>query len=265
MWQANFEGVVMLTTSYKINSEKVNFGSLFKLEHFLLSISQKHSNLIIIDPGKQSIVHYEKLEEDSLIFFNQYTKTLYKQTQNNIYKAGILPISDYFQKLLLGDTNETVNFVLNNQELHNLNTLQPLCVQVFYENREVAPDLFEQFCTVIRALEENMNLPDVKVKKEDLVNDELFDEFLRLSLLEKVGKVKGKSKKIDKRIRNYEHKSFVWLILANWLMFVIFRKNERLFRIRTFLRIAERSLDYEKFKELVQDEKTVILQIESIL
>lgn len=264
LWQANFEGVVMLTTSYKINSEKVNFGILFKMEHFLLSVSQKHSNFIIIDPGKQFIVHYEKLDQDCQIFFNLNTKTLYKKSKNGIYKAVILTISEYFQRLLLGDTNETVNFVLNNSELQNLDTLQPLCVQVFCDNREVSPELLDQFCSIIRALEENMSLPDVKVKKEVLENDELFDEFLRLSLLDKVQKVRGKKKKVDRRIRDYERKSFVWLVLANWLMFVIFKKNEKLFRIRTFLKIAERSLDYYKFRLLVQEEKTVIQQVESI-
>ena len=265
LWQANFEGVVMLTTSYKVNSEKVQFGSLFKMGHFLVSISQKHSNFIVIDPGKQLIVHYEKLEQGCQVFFNLITKTLYKRSPSGIHQAAILTISEYFQRLLLGDTNETVGFVLSNPELQSLDTLQPLCVQVFSDNREVAPSLLERFCSVVGALEENMSLPDVKVKEEVLENDELFDEFLRLSLLEKAGKVKGKVRRVGKRIRDYERKSFVWLILANWLMFVILKKNEKHFRIRTWLRIAERSLDYTKFSLLVQEERLAIQQIESIL
>lgn len=265
LWQANYEGVVMITTNYKVNLEKVNFGSLFKMEKFLLSISQKNANFIIIDPGQQFIVHYEKLEQGSLIFFNLNTKTLYKYYQGCVFKAAILTISEYFQRLLLGDTNETVNFVLNNPELQDLKTLQPLCVQVFCDNCDVVPELFDKFCSVVKNLEENLSLPDVKVREEVVENDELFDEFLRLSLLEKVNKVKISSKTLDKRIKQYQKKNFTWPILLNWLLYSIYQKNENLFKTRTFLKIASKSLDYEKFSLLLQQEKTILVQIESTL
>lgn len=265
LWQANYEGVVMITTNYKVNLEKVSFGSLFKMGQFLLSINQKNANFIVVDPGQQFIVHYEKFDQGSLIFFNLNTKTLYKYEQGCVYKAAILTISEYFQRLLLGDTNETVNFVLSNPELHDLNTLQPLCVQVFCDNCEVVPELFDRFCSVVKSLEENLSLPDIKVKKEVVENDELFDEFLRLSLLEKASKSKTSSQKLDKRIKHYQNKNFTWPILLNWLLFSIYNKNNTLFKTRTLLKIASRSLDYEKFSLLLQQEKTLLTQIESTL
>jgi hypothetical protein len=263
MWQANFQGVVMITTNYKINSEKVNFGSLFKMDKFLLSINKTSKNFIVINPSQLSVIHFENFSEDSEVFFNSAENSLYKKKDFQIFKAQVLTVHQFYYRLLNEDADQAVKFVLENQSLHDLELLQPLCYQVFHEKREIEP--FEQFVTLIQKLEENMQLPVIPVQMEVVENDEMFDEFLRLNYLENLEKKKKNRGKVDKRIRKFYRYNFTKVIICNYLMFVILKKNYQLEKIRGWVKVAEKSLDYVNFRALVNEEKKIVDEISGVL
>ena len=265
MWQANHQGVVMITTSYKIKSEKAAFGSMYRMKQFLLSISPKHKNFIVINPQQLSIVHFESYTEEQAIFFSLIDQSLYKLQDSCLLKARILNIDQFFNRLVQKDTNNAVKFAIENEVLHNIEVLQPLCFQVFYENRDVDLDCKERFESIIKKLEEMMQLPVVAFRQEKIEKDEMFDEFLRLNYIEKISKKAAGMGKVDKRIRRYLGKEFTWSILINWLLVVIYRKNEELDRVWRLVGIANRSLDCEKFRALNFEARELQKMIESVL
>ena len=265
MWQANYQGVVMITTSYKIKSEKATFGLMYRMNQFLLSISPKHKNFIVINPQQLSIVHFETYDEEQAVFFSVFDQSLYKLQDSYLLKARILNIDQYFNRLVQEDTNNAVKFVLENEVLHDIELLQPLCFQVFYENKDVDLENKEKFEGIVKKLEEMMQLPVVAFRQEKIEKDEMFDEFLRLNYIEKISKKALGKGKVDKRIRGYLGKNFTWSILINWLLVVIYRKNEELDKIWRLVGISNRSLDFEKFKALNFEARELQKVIEAVL
>ena len=238
---------------------------MYRMKQFLLSISPKHKNFIVINPQQLSIVHFESYTEEQAIFFSLIDQSLYKLQDSCLLKARILNIDQFFNRLVQKDTNNAVKFAIENEVLHNIEVLQPLCFQVFYENRDVDLDCKERFESIIKKLEEMMQLPVVAFRQEKIEKDEMFDEFLRLNYIEKISKKAAGMGKVDKRIRRSLGKEFTWSILINWLLVVIYRKNEELDRVWRLVGIANRSLDCEKFRALNFEARELQKMIESVL
>lgn len=267
LWQANGEGVVMITTSYKIKSEKIVLGSLNRIDKFLLSMKKGNDGMILLDPVNKTIIYSEEVPQKGRFHYNHQEHIIYKYTSQGFYKSKIISCYEHFLHLLSRPENvdSCLTFTLENPELHNLDLLQDLCVLVFANDFNVNLELFKRFSELIEKLEENMRFPRIEVKNVEYKRDDLFDEFLKASSLAKKPKPRVVKIKIDKRILAYYRKNLTWVLLVNWLLFVIWKKNLALDKVSRFAGVAERSLDFYKFRILSQEKNALVREIESVL
>ena len=264
LWESNTEGVVMITTNYKIKSEKISFGILYPIQNYILSFDKENSGFILLDPIKKIIISSEVLTNNS-IFYNFTNNKIYKYQDNTFYESKIISCFDQFHFLLKTNIRNAVLFCLEISELQHLEILQDLCRDIFTNNSLIEKELFDNFSNLIERLEQDMIFPKIQLQNEIIQRDELFDEFLKATSQENRFLKKKRKRKINKRFKNYYRKNFTWKIIANWLMYIILLKNQKLFTIQKFLKIANRSLDQKKFFAVANEEKLLINEIGSIL
>ena len=209
----------MITTNYKIKSEKANFSIVFPLFDYILSVNKGFVGFILLDPAKKSIIYSE--ENDGKIFFNENENCLYKFAENTFFQSKIVSCFNHFLDLVRKNVTEAAVFALENVELQQLELLQDLCKEIFTENIQIDSQIFEDFCELIRKLEENMSFPRIQMKNEVIKKDELFDEFLKVSVQESRLLMKKNRRHIDKRVKKYYKLNFTKQIIVNWLLYII--------------------------------------------
>jgi hypothetical protein len=261
LWQANFEGVVMTTTSYKLKSEKVAFGLMHPLGPYLISINFNHSVLLLLDPENKSIIYSENFT-NNVVFYS--SNVIWKYSSLGLFKSTIISCYQHFQDLVKVNLEETANFVIENTELHDLNLIEPLCVQVFPNPELISVPAFEKFCEIIKKLEENLQIPQIEFQSQSYKNDTLFDEFLKIAAQNETSSKRLKGK-LHRKVKKYYTKSFVWLILLNWLLFVIYKLNLQLDKTLRLLSIASKSCHSHFFSLLYSESSSQSQQISSIL
>lgn len=262
LWEANSEGIVMLTTNYKIKSEKVIFGRLYPLQHCILSINKRMTGFVLLDQNKKIIIYSEE-SEGAMIGFSETIGKILKFYKGEICVANIISSHEHFKALLKTNVSEAVVFTLENSEIHKLEILEDLCEIIFTNEGLVSEELISNFTLLIEKLEKNMPFPRIEIVQSS-APDKLFDEFLTLTTHE--NKTHKKTiEKIDKRVKRYYRVCFTGQILVNWLLYVILKMNKELEKIRKFLKIARHTLDYTKYLALANEEKSKIDSISSIL
>ena len=264
LWEANAEGVVMITTNYKIKSEKASFGILHPVKGCILSLNKENSGFILLDPRRKSVI-YDEEYEGTKVYFNCCTSSIYKYYKGRFFLAKIISSLERFMSLMSSSIQEAVVFTLENCEIHKLDLLQGLCEIIFTNQNLIDCDLFEKFASLIESLEKNIPFPRIEIKRDETKRDELFDEFLMMTTQEYHKAEKKVVIKLDKRVKRYYTINFTYQILVNWLLYVILLKNEDLKLTRKFLKIARESLDEVKFYALAAEERNQINIISSIL
>ena len=66
-----------------------------------------------------------------------------------------------------------------------------------------------------------MSFPRIQMKNEVIKKDELFDEFLKVSVHESRLLMKKNRRHIDKRVKKYYKLNFTKQIIVNWLLYII--------------------------------------------
>jgi len=269
LWEANAQGVVLKTSSFKFRGEPIRFGLLYQHKNFL--VSWTGSLLCLVDPFSKALLLNEVFPPDTELFYNEAEAQVYAAVEGTVYRLNFIEEEEWFQKHSgSGSIDEIIEFLKTNSEFHSLRKLEVVCRRVFYYKETVSSENKAYFEALIEALENpQQNIPFQEPQKAAPSEPDMLQYLIST----KVSPYHTAALKLTKKklLRAYYFQSpkltlqtycffrhYTKLLTKELALVYLLLLNSELDKVSYLLEVAKLSLDKETFFELKQLEKNLI-------
>lgn len=256
----------------------------------VLSLDSEEKSLILLGTENKSILSKETAEGN--LYFDARAKSLYMYENQKIFALKIYSSYEYFQRFVkLKDAENAIKQLQKDETMFRLEFLHGLCRLVFHEKIRVSADLLDFLTNLVEKLETE----DLVLKidtKPDIKNDFTLNEFEELSKevikVSKNGLVRSRRRRKNKLtaqeilkiiIRRNEinkseriqimklmgRKKLIALVIKNYLLVVILKKQDEIKKLIRFKEIACKSYDKQRYQVILPEINKLTNLIHKIL